>query len=376
MKNSIKILALLFLINFGLTSCNSDEKEETENPEQTGVCLDHLTLDTYFDIIIYLDFIDDANGWALGYNQTDAGKRILLNTSDGGVNWTLIDGDFKLDFDNGYVSGEALQFVSATNGFKLVNYAPNEKLKIQYTIDKGVTWNEYTNPFLDTVDHWVETFASNGSETIFSGDHNKYVVKVNNTTMEISYSQKLENEIFINDNSSGTVHFSENGTITAVIDSSDVSIAQSTDNGTTWTTVQDAQGYFTTGSWVNDSIGFFAFGLGYSGADTIYKTTDGGATWESYETSDPNSSSTPKFQMIRFVDENNGIGVTDFGFYVTSDGGHVWHEKRCYTAEGQYNAGFSEVLSYPSLDNGWVAGSDYNNYETSSIYGVFHYQGE
>jgi photosystem II stability/assembly factor-like uncharacterized protein len=118
------------------------------------------------------------------------------------------------------------------------------------------------------------------------------------------------------------------------------------------------------------------FGIDWSGGEKMYKTTDGGLTWESYIMSEQGSAYDRKLTMIRFVNENDGIAVSAFDFFTTNDGGHVWVNKMCYTADGQYNAGFEEVLSYPSLDNGWVAGTSYNNYATPSTDGVFHYQGE
>ena len=387
-KNILPIV--IVLLAFIFNACSSDEpKDPTENPE-TNECLDLVDLDSYYDKIIYLDFIDDNNGWVIGYNTDNLNKRILLNTADSGTTWNLIDDDFKMLFDGNGAHSEALQFVNTTNGVKHVEFETDSKLTIEYTTDKGTTWQTYNNPFFTynpvtndteyTTPHWVRTSASNGTETLFLGelDSDLFVLKINNTTMNISYSHwDVGGVISLDYDSNGALHYAANGTIVAVIDADDASIKRSTDNGTTWTTVQELGSTgFHSATWPNDNIGFLVFGSDWAGGEKMYKTTNGGITWESFVMSEQGSGYDRKLTMISFVNENDGIGVSAFDFFVTNDGGRVWVNQMCYTTDGQYNAGFDEVISYPSLNNGWIAGSSYNSYTSPSTQGVFHYQGE
>jgi len=388
MKNTLKQIVLLLLM-VTIISCNSDDPENPENPE-TGECIDLVDLDSYYDKIIYLDFIDNDNGWTIGYNTDNLNKRILLNTADGGTTWNLIDDDFKMLFDGNGAHSEALQFVNTTNGVKHVAFEIDSKLTIEYTTDKGTTWQTYNNPFFTynpvtndteyTTPRWVRTSASNGTETLFLGEfaNDLFILKINNLTMDISYSRwDIGGAIALDYDANGALHYATDGTIVAVIDATDASIARSTDNGLTWTTVQDlgATG-FHSATWPNDNVGFLVFGSDWSGGEKMYKTTDGGITWNSYIMSEQGSAYDRKLTMISFVNENDGIAVSSFDFFVTNDGGHVWINQMCYTTDGQYNTGFDEVISYPSLNNGWIAGSSYNNYTSPSTNGIFHYQGE
>lgn len=389
MKTTIKYLAL-FLVSMSITlvSCGGDDSGDDDNPTiENGECMDFVTIDNNSGKVIYLDFVDNNNGWAI-YKKSDA-SHDLVNTSDAGATWQIIDEDFEMDYDNGFVSGEALQFVTATNGIKLSNSSLGGKLTLQYTTDKGATWTAYDNPFIDTYGIG-ETFASNGTHTLVISEGTTYtagwtyktVIIIDNATMEITFSENVKYNymhypVTIETHAGIGYHYATDGTITAIVTENsnttgNLLMAQSTDNGETWTITSDVLdgGFFNSSSWVNDTIGYVAVG-NYSGAISLYKTTNGGTTW-SLINNEP-----PKFQMIRFTDENNGIGVTDFDFYYTSDGGASWTEiEVCKNSEGQYIMGYDEVIAYPSVDNGWVAGSMYHDDFLGSDTGLFNFTGE
>ena len=396
MKNTIKLLSalILFLI---LNACNKKTDPDEENPT-SGECMDFVEIDDGVDSsskIIHLEFIDDNNGWAIMERSGNLYK--LLNTTDAGVTWQIINDNFQMDFDNGFVSGEALKFVTATNGFKIYRTS-SSKLAVQYTTDKGATWADYDNPFIDANGNYEsygigETFASNGTQTLLisggttsgAGWTYKTIIIIDNATMNIIFSENekydpsvipLYYPVNIEDSSAGSYHYAANGTITAVVtetsnNTGDLKMAQSTDNGATWTITSNVLDgdYLKSSSWVNDNVGYVAVGY-YSGTKNLYKTTDGGATWVKLN-------APPDFQMIRFADENNGIGVTDFDFYYTINGGTSWTEiEVCKNSEGQYIMGYDEVIAYPSVNNGWVAGSKYHADFSGSDEGIFHFQGE
>ncbi len=399
--SKIGILLLATTIIFGVPACKKEKKPETQTPTsggsgnggsggQPGTSMAFTDLDSYYDKIIYLDFVDDNNGWVIGYNQTDLSKRILMNTSDAGSTWNVIDNNFDLDYDNGYISGEALQFINATDGFRLSdngNTNNDALLKLQHSEDKGATWTSFSNPFFTTsggnttyeyVDWWGRSFASNDVETLFFGSNpnNIYLFKINNNTKAISYSQKYSKSTYttnIVDHAGNGLYLAQNGTITAVNDGSNgIEIIQSTDNGATWTVAHaTGKSYFSSANWINDNVGFVVAGdnAGFENK-FLYKTTDGGATWTETEMNQ-------KFLMIRFADANHGMGVRGLAFSYTNDGGSTWTEKMEYTTGGQYAVGFDEVISYPSLNNGWVPGSKYydaqGNYNSKD--GLFKFTG-
>jgi len=390
MKNTIKYITLLLLVfSITLVSCETDPDDE--NPT-AGDCMEFTALGTDYDDMIYLEFIDNTNGWAIG--KKGLSYYDLLNTTDGGTSWSVINPDFKMDFDNGFMSGEALQFVTPTNGIKKTKYISSDKLKIQYTTDKGATWHDYNNTWVDIngnpdQEYGIPNFfASNGTETILlsggttyaAGRTYKTMMTIDNATMDVVlavneryYSSSTQYPVTID----RILHYAQDGTTTALVtknsdNTGELFIAQSTDKGESWTFTSDAldKDYFLSTSWASDTIGYIAVGY-TTGAKSLYKTLDAGATW-SIVNNDP-----PEFQMIRFADATNGIGVTDFDFYYTTDGGTSWTEiEVCKNADGQYNMVYDEVLAYPSVNNGWVAGSKLSVDYLSSTKGMFNFTGE
>jgi len=403
---TISTIAIFTLIGCGSDSSSPkvEENNTTKNPSNnnttTKQCMDFVSLDKYFNSIVYVDFIDDNNGWVIGYNKT-LGTHVLLNTSDQGTTWNIINKNLELNYGNGIIKGESLKFVTATNGFKLVRDKPNDTiLKLQYTTDKGKTWTALKNPFTDfqnkalSIDNWMKYFTSNSKETLFYGHsyRNLLALKVDNQTMKISLFQKISDDasitanvkstivgetypafsVSIEANAGGGFHLAEDGTITSVVnapikDSFDTvsQMAQSTDNGETWKIMHSMKlTYLKTTSWATDNAGYIS---GYDGNRNsyIYKTLDGGETWSEKEAKE--------FQMMRFANSDNGIAVTDFDFYTTSNAGKTWQEIECKSADGQALGGFDEVLSYPSVGNGWIAGGKYSSDRLNRELGLYHY---
>jgi hypothetical protein len=58
-----------------------------------------------------------------------------------------------------------------------------------------------------------------------------YILKIDNTTMNITYSSVNEGVALSLDYANETLHYTADGTIVAVIDAADASIVRSTDNG-------------------------------------------------------------------------------------------------------------------------------------------------
>ena len=107
---------------------------------------------------------------------------------------------------------------------------------------------------------------------------------------------------------------------------------QTIDDGISWTNITPdtifSQNWMPVVHFVNDNVGFIGLG------EVVYKTTDGGASWDEYIVNQPSSGfTTYLIQDIHFYDENNGImGFWDATFFyggamfVTSNGGDTWKE--------------------------------------------------
>ncbi len=377
MKNLL-MLSVLITVAF-MSSCKKDNNEEDHNDNNNNnQCYDFVNLDSHFEKVYYIDFLDLNNAWLVG--TTASYGQVLMNTTDGGANWTVIDDDFQIDQRNLRVP---LQFVTATNGIKRVRTASTGKLKLQYTTDKGVTWIAYDNPFIkpdgtyEYITGWSGTFASNETETIMFGhDHsgyNRFVLKVNNSTMAITYSNMIpaSNSVHIAYETGNAFHYSANNTITGFAYDK---MVQSTDNGNTWVTVsaQIPNAEFQSASWVNDNIGYFQFDG--SPDDLIYKTTDSGASWTKINFTGIPSNLSNDIKTIRFASEMKGLFVTDFDLYATEDGGQTWQQLSCKNSNNSDAMAVDEVLAYPSVDNGWIPGTQYDSEGGNGKDGIFHYQ--
>jgi photosystem II stability/assembly factor-like uncharacterized protein len=102
---------------------------------------------------------------------------------------------------------------------------------------------------------------------------------------------------------------------------------KTTNAGTTWTAVKEANGLDNNGS--NEIIYDFHWwdmntGIVVGGYGTCYKTTDGGLTWDSLS-----SFPTAAFSNdVYFVDDTLGfsVGSTSMRIYKTTDGGNSWSQ--------------------------------------------------
>lgn len=112
---------------------------------------------------------------------------------------------------------------------------------------------------------------------------------------------------------------------------------------------------------VNEDM-IFAIGTAPDGLVKLFKTSDGGKSWE--EMNLPAISSGPLIQSIVFLDEFNGIVVFDNRAYRTYDGGGSWSSyiKAVYPPDGNYSYDFifagktdsGDFLLVESNGNPWI----------------------
>ncbi|MHC1738153.1 MAG: YCF48-related protein [Ignavibacteriaceae bacterium] len=208
-----------------------------------------------------IDFVDNNVGFAVGVNN-DNSLGFIAKTINAGVDWT--------SSTNAQVSClNSVFFTNATTGFAVghLNWTDG---KILYTSDGGANWS-----LIKTIDgKWLKSIY-------FLDEQNGFVV--GNGANDIGYFLKT------------------------------------TDGGTNWSTpvqVSYSGRYLNSVYFISTSIGFTA---GYGGV--IYKTTDGGATWNPPAV----NPSTKELNDIKFYDNNNGYIVGYNGeFLHTTDGGNNW----------------------------------------------------
>ncbi|HEX4895792.1 MAG TPA: YCF48-related protein [Solimonas sp.] len=89
-----------------------------------------------------LRFLDEKNGWAVGYDAT------ILHTADGGRTWSLQhrDPEARVLFD--------VLFLDAQNGLAVGGYG-----SLYRTADGGKTWERQTNPVTEIAQHFNRILA-------------------------------------------------------------------------------------------------------------------------------------------------------------------------------------------------------------------------
>ncbi len=365
-QNNMKTIfkTTLVIIFLGLfISCGDDSSQE-ENPQGEGNndCLTYKDLTTYYpNGLRYVQFINDNEGWVVGKSAEN--NQVLLKTEDGGNSWEEINNNLNTRFSN--VPAPQLKFINSTDGFSIDKYVNGVQYRTSYTTDKGATWTPYDNPAVAPLRFplgiWT-AIASNSTKTVIVNDVHMTMV-IDNTSKNIIQSVAMDEDLEDNLRHiwGDEIHLSENNVITCVLYWSNITrIAQSADYGLTWTYRQDMDlDYIQTMSWPNDNVGYIKGVVGFDDAH-IYKTIDGGLTWERKDC--------PDFTTMAFADANNGLADYAGDFYKTTDGANTW-EKICTDGEGE-SAGY---VSYPSVDNGWFIGDKNTQYQE---HGLFNYKGE
>jgi photosystem II stability/assembly factor-like uncharacterized protein len=151
----------------------------------------------------------------------------------------------------------------------------------------------------------------------------------------------------------------------------DTGVVRTNDGGTSWHDVTPSGvtklGFGTTFYFLDSNHGWFVSGNPSSSTNTLYRTQDGGVTWQS---------STVNFSMgnLVFVNASNGwmmatlgvaAGSNAIAIFQTSDGGQTW--KQTYINDPtQPNAattlplgGLKDGITPVDMNNAWVGGITY-----------------
>lgn len=134
-------------------------------------------------------------------------------------------------------------------------------------------------------------------------------------------------------------------------------VIRTTDGGKSWfgqQLIPGAQIQLESIHFVNEKVGYVSgpVNSGYASSSVIFKTTDGGITWN-----DITHDRTNAFWGLYFVDENNGVLLGgDCGFQIfwkTTNGGQTWS----YTTNNIANSKLSDAIIYEKDGLGYAVGS-------------------
>lgn len=237
-------------------------------------------------------FVNDNIGFASREHDE------LYKTTNGGETWVELTGTSEAIY--------GFHFLDANNGFATGNYGATYK-----TNDGGVTWSPilFQNGYIDGTSMYGIYFQDT-SIGYATGEHGRIIKTIDggNTWDQYSFTYKDVQQIeIVNDN---VMYIITGG-----------AIYKSTDAGNTFVSIAapEPNGYTAKISFVNENVGYAASGDTY-GARKIFKTVDGGVTWN--VTNNGNSLSSNNLKYVHFVNAN--VGFTGGGLTKTLDGGNTW----------------------------------------------------
>jgi len=248
-------------------------------------------------------YADNNIIWAVGDNGA------ILNSTDGGNNWTTIEIDPLYNL-------LSIQFIDEFNGAicgREIAHEPGLQFTefgiLLTTTDAGQSWvNKFRGSnllndvfFINSTMGWTIADSGKVFKTTDGGNNwSEYNCGIN---------------IWLND-----IYFSDllNGWLISY--GYDGGIFKTTDGGMTWTDVSPSfENYFTCMNFINGTVGWFC-------GTEIYKTTDAGGSWQQLTS----FGGTKSIIEIQFVDESNGwccaynFTLNKNEILKTNDGGVTW----------------------------------------------------
>ncbi len=261
--------------------------------------LEQLTENRLYDNLYGVKFKDVENGFAFG--GSSSGGSIILKTSDGGQNWIRSYIPFGSTLKNMCGVGNNTWFAGHSG-------------LIIHTSDEGLTWRSQSNPPSNSVYSVKFVNEMTGFAAAMEGGFFKTTDGGVNWDYSCIYSDLTSynvNEIyFVNENVGYAAQSYGKATKT-------------TDGGLTWQTIISDTTSVSTSNYavhfINENLGFIV-GRMSSDNDIIYKTTNGGSSWNIKQ-----NVAGKDLQDVVFYDENNGV-IAGNGLKIiyTNDGGENW----------------------------------------------------
>lgn len=269
---------------------------------------------TYIDRV---DFINESIGWITGGKLSH--KWFIKKTTDGGYSWLDIFSNDEFNLRNIFVLNEEKGWVCGDNGLIIYTSDGGENW---FTQKSGQDFSFYDIYFVDANYGW----AVGGCFDFDSGGVDGYIYKTanggqtwkNQTPFQLP---RLFGVSFIDSLKGWAV-----GGGGSVYDSG--IILHTNDGGKTWEIQKQSADLDLIGITFVDSLHGWAYGWDYNTDAKVFRTTDGGNTWQSYD------EYLPPTNDIYFLDKNIGYVVCYYGkVYRTEDGGETWTQEPTYTTQ-------------------------------------------
>jgi len=254
-------------------------------------------------------FTDNNTGWAVGGWNSN----IILNTTDGGTNWSPQTSGTTWDLRSVY-------FTDNNTGWAVGRYGT-----IRNTTDGGTNWNPQTSGATGSL---MSVYFTDSNIGWIVGSVGVILNTTNGGTNWNSQTSGSTNHLW-------SVHFTDNNTGWDVGDEG--TILKTTDGGTNWNSQSSGtNNRFYSVHFTDNNTGW---AVGEDG--TILKTTDGGINWNSQT-----SGTTEGLRSVYFT-ENAGWAVGDGGTILNLQNG-----------TSQTSGTTEDLLSVHFVDDntGWAVG--------------------
>jgi photosystem II stability/assembly factor-like uncharacterized protein len=281
----------------------------------------------YFDIVN-----TNRNNWFVVGGHTDFNYNHIgeiLHSTDGGSSWKLVKQSL-----NGYC--RSIRFIDSLNGF-----AVGENGTAFATTNGGSTWIEHDPlPFWGT--HLYSSYFFNQSHGFVVGDNGTLLSTIDSGSTWTEHKQTITLEAF------SQITFIDESNAVAV---GPGGVFRTTNDGTTWTHFQLA-GI----SGVYFPLPLTGFVVGSSGIyGEIYKTTDGGESWN-----DITPGVIGQLSRVYFIDASTGMAIGSGTILRTTDGGSTWQ-----TQTNAFWGGLNDI-KFINNHKGFIVGSDNTLLQTTN----------
>ena len=282
-------------------------------------------------------FLDHLNGYVVGNNG------IFIKTTDGGNTWTqTATGTGAIFFDvlffntqTGFIAGDGI-VLKTTDGGNTWNIPSGFTVSSCYTI---ATDPAKTKIAIAGGGSSADPLGYNGRNIITTIDAGITFQK-HSANIKIDYHDVF----FINDST---------GYITGISGFT----FKTTDYGETWEPLQKIPAF--SGANPAKNIFFINEQVGYGATDRIYKTNNGGNSWDLVNT--PDGQLQFNTRRMYFFDQATGVAMENYSMYKTVNSGNTWTPvlispssfgDLCFTPNGKgYAVGFNGTM-YVSQNQG------------------------
>lgn len=268
--------------------------------------------------------IDDYRGWAVD------NKGHVLKTADGGHTWDTTSALRRRDPEEHYMSASQILFSDENKGWIVDVFA------VWHTRDAGLSWDEVGEfPCRELINQLRELKFIDSRRGWARCDQSVFITTDGGSTWRSAVDLLGFDDL----TSINAAHFlDENLGWISVSDSPKypANVVLSTkDGGKTWQPQKEVGSRVIVYDvfFVGGELGWMAGGKRSTGSETetgvLFRTQDGGRTWQSVETAPDDDS----IKYVHFTSADEGWIVTGYSVHRTHDGGQTW----------------TNVLSYPEV---------------------------